>query len=158
MLPKLPKMHNNRQKSVFGVMRTFPTDVCGVNIDIIDPATAGTLILIIDLHNLDLLITIYNKFVLVLDHEVLPDSQNAHLFRRFHFDHHVIQEEIGFALYGFEGLEDVAVLFAVEVQRVFRVEFCLQLLHCVWACVPNSDAITCILRPPSETILAKRKS
>jgi len=139
-------------------VRLLPASVGRVDIDVIDPGAGGALILIVDFHDLDLLVAIEQQFLLVLGHQILADGELPDLFGGFHLYDHVVEEEEGLGLDGLERLEDVSVLLPVEVEGVFGVELGLQLLHSIKPILPKSEAINCILSPPSATILAKRKS
>ena len=109
-------------------MGILATCIVRVNIYIINFPTSSTLILIVNLHDFDLLVTVYDQFLLVFQHQVLTNAQTAHLLCRFHFYHHVVQNKERLAFDCLKCLEDIAVLLSVEVEGVFGVKFTLQLL------------------------------
>lgn len=89
------------------------------------------LVLIIDLHDLYFLLPVFQQLQLVQLREILPDAEGSDFLRAAHADDHVIKYEVRFGLDSLEGFEDIAVLFAVEIERMLGVEFCLQLLDLI---------------------------
>lgn len=128
------------------------------DVDIVDLTTYLALIFIVDLHDLNFLLAIASDFILILCHEVRPDAQLSDLLWRFHLDHHVIEDKEGLIFDSFEGLEDVAVLLAIEIKRILGWILLLELINWVGRSVPTSEAMTCMRSPPSLVIFAKRYS
>jgi hypothetical protein len=99
----------------------------GVDVDVVDLPARLALVLVVYLHDLDLLLPVLEELELVLLHEILADSERTHLLGRFHADDHVVEYEVGLGLDGLEGFEDVAVLFSIEVEGMLWIELGLQL-------------------------------
>lgn len=118
-------------RSIFGLVLAILAGLGVVYIDVVHLATELALVLIVDLHNLNLLHSIVHQFLLVFYHQLFANSKCTHLFRLSHSNHHIIQNEVRLRLYGFESLENVAVLFSIKVERMFRFELGLQLLDLI---------------------------
>ena len=112
-------------------MRLPPTSFGLTHVDIVDLSAYLALVLIVDLHDLDFLLAIAGYFLLVVSHEVRSDAQLPDFLWGFHLDDHVVEDEEGLVFDGLEGLEDVAVLLAVEVERILGRILLLELINWV---------------------------
>lgn len=127
-----------------------------INIHIVDFTANLALVLVIDFHDLYLFLAVCSKFLLILGHQFWLDAQLAHFLRLFHPDDHVVEVEVGLDLDALKSLEDVAVLFPIQVKRVLRRIFCLQFVNYIQQDLPTYEAMTCMRSPPSATIFWKR--
>ena len=113
------------------------------------------LILVVDLHDLDVLLSVGDQFFLVLHHEVFPDPQLPDFFGLPHLNDHIIQDVEGL-LDGLQSLEDVAILLSEQVEWVLGGVLRLKLIDCISKERPRSEAMICSLIPPSVMTLSKR--
>lgn len=94
-------------------MRLPRTGLGLIHIDIVHFSTIFTLVLMIDLHDVNLLLTVHNQFFLVLDHQILSNAQLPNLLGLLHLDNHIVKDEKWIFLDRLQSLKDISVLLAI---------------------------------------------
>ena len=107
----------------------FPRTGLGlIHVDIIHFSTIFAFVLMIDLHDVDLLLTVHNQFFLILDHQILSNTQLPDLLGLPHLDNHVVKDEKWIFLDRLQSLKDIAILLAIKIKRILWRVLALKLI------------------------------